>query len=111
MKFAIALTAAALFAAGAASASERISDAQYLKASRCKGLATSLTGIVDAGQIDAYLKSAKGARSPILMDRADAEFDRAKREARAGGAKERLTAELTSTCSAYLGDPASVAKR
>jgi|SRR5687768_5126858 len=111
MKFAIALTAAALFAAGAASASERVSDAQYLKASRCKGLATTLTGVVDAGQIDAYLKSAKGARSPILMDRADAEFDRAKREARVGGQKERLTAELTGTCSAYLGDPASVAKR
>ena len=111
MKFAIVLTAAALLTAGAASAGEHITDAQYLKASRCKGLATTLTGVVDPGQIDAYLKSAKGARSPILMERADAEFDRAKREARVGGAKDRLTAELTGACSAYLGDPASVAKR
>ena len=111
MKFAIVLTAAALFAAGAASASERISDAQYLKASRCKGLATSINGVVDASQIDAYLKSAKGARSPILMDRADAEYDRAKREARVGGQKDRLTAELTGACSAYLGDSSSDAKR
>ena len=111
MKFAIVLTAAAVFVAGAASASERITDAQYLKASRCKGLATSINGVVDAGQIDAFLKSARGARSPILMDRAEAEFDRAKREGRVGGAKERLTAELTGPCSAYLGDSASVAKR
>jgi hypothetical protein len=111
MKFAIVLTAAVLSVAGAASASDRITDAQYLKASRCKGLATGITGVVDAAQIDAYLKQAKGARSPILMDRADAEFDRAKREARSGAGKERLTAELTGTCSAYLGDPANVAKR
>lgn len=111
MKFAIALAAAALFAAGAASASERVTDVQYLKASRCKGLATTLTGVVDSAQIDAYLKSARGVRSPMLMDRADAEFDRAKREARAGDRKEKLTAELTGSCSAYLGDPANVAKR
>jgi hypothetical protein len=111
MKFAIALTAAAIFVTGTASAGERVTDAQYLKASRCKGLATSMSGVVDAGQIDAYLKSVKGARSPILMDRADAEFDRAKREGRVGGQKERLTAELTGACSAFLGDPASVAKR
>ena len=109
MKFAIALTAAALFVAGAASAAERVTDAQYLKASRCKGLATSLTGVVDAGQIDAYLKTVKGARSPILMERADAEFDRGKREGRVGGQKERLTAELTGPCSAYLGDATSAA--
>lgn len=114
MKFAAIAIAAATLAAAAGSAAvaaERVSDMDYMRASRCKGLATTLTGVVDAGSIDAYLKSAKGARSPVVYDRADAEFDRAKREARSEDRKARLTAELTGPCSAYLGGPAVTAKR
>ncbi|WP_309089881.1 hypothetical protein [Phenylobacterium sp.] len=112
MKFAAILIAAATVAsAGSASAAERVTDLDYLRASRCKGLATTLTGVVDAGAIDSFLKTAGGARSPMVLDRADSEFQKAKREARSEDRKARLTAELTGACSSYLGEPANVAKR
>jgi hypothetical protein len=112
MKFAAILIAAATVAStGSAFAAERVSDMEYLKASRCKGLATTLTGVVDAGSIDSYLKAARSARSPAVFERAESEFDKARREARSEDRKTRLTAELTGPCSAYLGEPASVAKR
>lgn len=113
MKFAVIALAAAttLTGAGSAFAAERVSDLDYLRASRCKGLATTLTGVVDAEAIDAYLKSARNSRSPVVFDRAEGEFDKAKREARSEDRKARLTAELTGACQAYLGEPADVAKR
>lgn len=113
MKFAaLAIAAAAtLVSAGSAFAAERVSDVDYMRASRCKGLATTLTGVVDAGAIDSYLKSARGARSPVVFDRAESEFEKAKREARSEDRKARLTSELTGSCQAYLGEPSNVAKR
>ena len=45
---AVALIAVGLFTAGAASASDRVSDVDYMKAARCKGLATGL-GAESAG--------------------------------------------------------------
>lgn len=112
MKFAaIAIIAVGIAAAGSASAANRVTDVEFLKANRCKGLATTLTGVVDVSAIDAYIKSVQGARAPYVFDRADTEFDRARREARSDDRKARLTAELTTECAAYLGDPASVAKR
>ena len=113
MKFAAIALVAASFAAisGSAVAASRVTDVDYLKASRCKGLATTLTGVVEPGQIDAYLKSARDARAPYVHDRAATEFDRARREAKSEDRKQRLTAELTTQCTAYLGAPADVAKR
>ena len=107
---AITVAAAALFAAGSAAASDRITDAEYLKAARCKGLATSVTGVVDANSLGALLKSASLQRSPFVMDRADQEMDKGKRDGRIGD-KSKVTAELTGACQAYLGDPANMAKR
>lgn len=113
MKFAaIAIVAASTLATTSpAFAAERVSDLDYMRASRCKGLATTLTGVVDTGAIDTFLKSARGSRAPMVLDRAENEFERAKREARSEDRKARLTAELTGSCSAYLGEPSSVAKR
>ncbi|MGA0605094.1 hypothetical protein ACO2Q0_03760 [Phenylobacterium sp. VNQ135] len=112
MKFAaIVIAAATVASAGSAVAAERVSDMEYLKASRCKGLATTLTGVVDTSSIDAYLKAARSARSPAVFERAETEFERAKREARSEDRKARLTAELTGPCSTYLGAPADIAKR
>ena len=51
MKFAIIALAAATFAAGAASASDKVTDLDFLKANRCNGLAATLTGVVDAGSL------------------------------------------------------------
>lgn len=111
MKLAVTtLALASLFTAGAAIASDRITDAEYLKAARCKGLATSVTGVVDAQSISAFLKTASLQRSNFVMDRADQEFDKGKRDGKVGD-KSKVTAELTGSCQAYLGDASNMAKR
>jgi hypothetical protein len=104
---AIALAAAGLLAAGAAAASERVSDLDYMKASRCKGLAASLGS--DTAGFDAFLKAQSRARSPIVVDRGDVEMTRGKREAARSDAKDRLSAELSGPCLAYVGAPKDMA--
>ena len=111
MKFAIIALAAATLAAGAASASDKVTDLDFLKANRCKGLAATLTGVVDAGSLDSFIKAERGARAPYVMERAAEEFAKAKKEARGEDRKDRLTAELTGGCQAYLGRAASMAKQ
>lgn len=108
---ALAFALAATFAAGAASAAERISDVAYLKANRCRGLAAGIEGVVNAEALNSFVKDQRLARAPYIMDRADAEFDRARREAKSDSRKERLTAELTSSCQPYLGGATNVAKQ
>ena len=67
MKFAaILIAAAAVAGSGSAFAAERVSDMEYLKASRCKGLATTLTGVVDAGSIDCPVRVVWGTADRIL---------------------------------------------
>ena len=112
MKFAaIAIAAVAVVSAGSAFAAERVADVDYLRASRCKGLATTLTGVVDAGSIDAYLKAARTGRQAAVYDRADAEYNKAKREARSEDRRARLTQELTEGCQAYVAGPSALATR
>lgn len=83
----------------------------YLKANRCKGLATSIDGVVDAAALNSFIKAERGARASYIVNRGDEEFQRARREARSADRKERLTTELTTACQAYLGAPTSVAKQ
>ena len=111
MKSAIIIALTASLAAGAAMASDKVTDVEFLKANRCKGLATTLTGVVDSTQLDSFIKAERGARAPYVMERAAEEFAKAKKEARSDDRKERLTAELTGGCQAYLGGPSSVAKQ
>jgi len=111
MKFAIFALATAVLAAGAASASDKVTDVEFLKANRCKGLATTLTGVVDTNSLDSFIKAERGSRAPYVMERAAEEFAKAKKEAKGEDRKERLTAELTGGCQAYLGGASSVAKQ
>lgn len=111
MKFAVIALVAATFAAGAASAADRISDVEYLKANRCKGLATGIDGVVDAAALTSFVKAERGARANYIITRGDEEFQRARREAKSADRKERLTAELTNSCQAYLGATTAVAKQ
>ena len=104
---AIALAAVALLAAGAAAASERVTDLDYLKASRCKGLATGLGS--DTAGFDAFLKEQGRSRSTMVIDRADTELTRGKREASRGDAKARLSAEVAGPCVAYTGSSKDMA--
>jgi hypothetical protein len=111
MKFAVIALVAATFAAGAASAAEKVTDIDYLKANRCKGLATSIDGVVDPAALNSFIKAERGARAAYILDRGDEEFQRARKEAKSSDRKERLTAELTTSCQAYLGQASNVAKR
>ena len=104
---AIALVAAGLLAAGTAAASDRVSDLDYLKASRCKGLATGLGS--DTSGLDAFLKQQSPSRSVIVVERGDSEMTRGKREASRADAKDRLSAELSGPCLAYAGSAKDMA--
>ena len=102
MKTAVmALAAAGLFAAGAASASDRVSDVDYMKASRCKGIATGLGA--DSAGLDAFLKEQSASRSSIIVDRGAEEMARGKKEAKRSESKDRVNAELSGPCLAYSG--------
>lgn len=113
MKFAALSLAvvAALAVAGAASAASRVSDVDYLHANRCRGLASTITGVVDARALDEFVRAERGARHPFVYDRAQEEFQGARREAKSADRRERLTAELTGPCQAHLGATSTVARQ
>jgi hypothetical protein len=111
MKISIIALAVVLTAGSAASAAEKVTDVDFLRANRCKGLATTLTGVVDPASLNAFIKAESGARAPYVLERASEEFTRAKREARGEDRKDRLTAELTGPCQAYFGPASNVAKQ
>ncbi|PZQ54001.1 MAG: hypothetical protein DI570_23550 [Phenylobacterium zucineum] len=112
MKFAtLTLIAATLVAGSASAASSNVTDVDYLKANRCKGLATSISGVVDATSLASFIKSERVGRNTYVVDRGDEEFNRARKEAKSQDRKERLTAELTGPCQAYLSGASNVAKQ
>ena len=100
MKFAAFALIAATLAAGSASATESMTDLQYIKVNRCKGLATTLSTAVDPAAIEAFIKADRGTRMPYVQERASNEFQRARREARSEDRRARLTAELNGPCQA-----------
>lgn len=110
MKIAAAALIVAALTAGSAAAAE-VTDVEYLKANRCKGLATTLEGVVDVDALNKFIKAERGARANYIVDRGNEEFTRARKEARSEDRRERLTAELTGPCQAYLGGSTSVAKQ
>lgn len=112
MKFAaITLIAASLAAGSAFAASSDVTDVEFLKANRCKGLATSITGVVDPASLDSFIKAERNGRHTYIVDRASEEFNRARKEAKSQDRKERLTAELTGPCQAYLAGGSNLAKQ
>jgi hypothetical protein len=101
MKFAaIALTALGLAVAVAGSAAAaRFTDVDYLRASRCKGIAAGLGA--DTTSLDALLKAERGSRIDTILRHGEEEANRAKRQAADANMKERLSAELASGCAVY----------
>lgn len=90
--------------ASAAMAQPKVTDSQYIQASRCAGLASSANlGAVDASY-DGWLKSNAGTRPDFVSERAAATRRTAQLQAnRAKGLeKQQLTTEL-SACSSYKG--------
>jgi len=112
MKFAaIVLVAASMASAGAASAatSSIKTDVDYLRASRCRGLAAGVGA--DTAGIDAALKAESRNRPAVIQSRGEDEMDRGKRDARKAN-KDNVTAELNGPCAAYMGSAnANVAGR
>lgn len=87
--------------AGAAAASAHISDLDWLKANRCKGLATTLGG-GDTASLDAMIKAEGRSRNEAVIQRASDELNRARKEAAKSDLKDRLTAELNGPCVALM---------
>ena len=111
MKFAVIALAAAAFTSTAASAAERVTDVDYLKANRCRGLATTIEGVVDPAALASFIKAERSARPSYVVTRGDEEFQRARREAKSEDRRERLTGELTGACQAYVSQSTDVAKQ
>lgn len=110
MKYAIIALAITAFAAPAVAAG-KMTDVDYLRANRCKGLATSIEGVVDPAALTSVIKAERGARATYVVDRGEEEFNKARKEAKSQDRKARLTAELTGACQAYLGGATSIAKQ
>jgi hypothetical protein len=101
----------ALTAATPSFAADRVTDVDFLKANRCKGLAASIDGVIDPTSLDSFIKAERGSRAPYVTERATEEFNRARKEGRSADRRERLTAELAGPCQAYLAGPSSMAKQ
>lgn len=100
MKIVVLTAMAAVLVAGSATAADRGTDLDYIRASRCMGIATGVGA--DTSDLAAYLKFAGANRTPPAVARGDAEFERARRQARYSDVRPRLTAELNTACSGYV---------
>ncbi|WP_309643315.1 hypothetical protein [Phenylobacterium sp.] len=87
------------------SAAAAVSDMDYLRANRCRGLAAGELAAVDTVAMDAFLKAAKRSRASHVVDRGRTEMEKAKSEAKTQNEERRarLTAELTGPCQVYKG--------
>jgi hypothetical protein len=103
---ALALAAAAVFSATTASAGDRLTDVDYIKANRCKALiSSSALGGQDATGIDALIKQQSRGRAPFIMQKGEDAQDSAARAIKSGDEvrKQRLVAERDgATCQAFL---------
>ena len=102
----IILSAFSLVVAGSAAASDRLTDADYLKANRCRGLAVG-TGGVDTANLDALLKVEGRSRVPTIYTMGEQEMERGKRAASQSDSKDRIAAELSGYCTAFMGERGS----
>jgi hypothetical protein len=105
---AVALAGAALSAAAAPAFAQsgRWTDAEYLKAGRCLGLAQSADlGAVDASGLAARVKDQAKGREPYVRDRGETLRDEARRSGstRNDALKARLLAERDGSCRTFLG--------
>jgi hypothetical protein len=110
----IAVTSFASLAVAAASAAAAVaaipvayaSDVDYLRASRCRGIAEGVGA--DGATLAAYLKQQEVARDAAIVQQGETARAQAKRQAK-GSAKPQLEAELAGACAAYTGSPSTMA--
>ena len=96
----ISIVAALSLGAGAVSAAERLSDAQYVALGRCAGIAAGLNQDADAWR-DGFRDAERG-RSALARSRASERHDAARRSARRADehGRSRLVEELGGQCAA-----------
>lgn len=99
---AILLATIGLAVAGSAAASGHLTDVDYLKANRCRGLAEGL-GSGDVAGLDALIKVEGRSRVDTIYTKGQEELTRGKREASRTDSRERLSAELNGPCTALVG--------
>jgi hypothetical protein len=83
-----------------------VSDLDYLRASRCRGIAEGVGA--DSAALTAFLKQQDATRASYVVDRAEDERAQARRQAK-GYARTQLQAELAGPCQAFTGPPQAVA--
>ena len=88
--------------AGSAVAASHLTDMDYLKANRCRGLAEGL-GVGDTASLDSLIKTEGRSRIEVIYQRGLEEMQRGKRDGAKTDGKERYAAELNGACSAFLG--------
>lgn len=107
--FAVSVFALSMCASGAMAADVRLNDLDYVRAHRCAGLAKRLTN--DTEQWNAQIKAQRTMRSDYISERANMEFDKARKEAGEGSRRDALTEELSGPCAVLMGAPAAIAAR
>jgi hypothetical protein len=109
-KIIVATVVAVSALAGAAQAGTAVSNLDFLQAARCRGLAASEgLGKLDTAGVDAFLKQETGSRDLAVRVSANNKIAGAQKEGdKAEGAKkEKLLAERSGACSAWLNSAAT----
>lgn len=101
---AVLLAALSVAAAGQASAaaSDHLTDVDWLKANRCRGLAEGF-GVTSTGDLSAFIKSEGRTRPETIYAKGQTEVERGKRDAAKTDGRDRFQAELNGYCTAFLG--------
>jgi hypothetical protein len=88
--------------ASVAAASDHLTDVDYLKANRCRGLAEGF-GVSSVSSLDSLIKTEGRTRQDTVYAKGQEEAARGKRDAAKTDGKERYEAELNGYCTAFLG--------
>ena len=105
------VSAAAMAVSNPVGAAERLSDVDFMNASRCAGLAEGFK--IENTSLKALLEDQRGWREGFIQEKADEMRQEAAGQVRRANAagKQRISAELNGACKTYLGSSPTVAAR
>jgi hypothetical protein len=95
--------------AGAAAAQDQVSDAAFMQANRCKGLAMGLG--LDAAAAKSFVRAQSRSRADLIIYRGQGLAGQAQRDAADPAKKAKASAEFASDCAAFGGAGEAVAGR
>jgi hypothetical protein len=106
---AIAAALICVASAGAAAAQDQVSDAAFMQANRCKGLAMGLG--LDAAAAKSFIRVQSRSRADMIIYRGQGLASQAQRDAADPAKKDKASAEFASDCAAFGAAGESVAGR